>query len=111
MAGHVCRSISVVCGSSARSWPKSRREPQFGPGNRCLGTPDRAPRGSATSPEVGRGRCLEAYVFENWVSEIVQMVAWKDGAGKPTPSGALGGRVPEGPGTRPGFLAFNGRKT
>ena len=60
-----------------------RREPQFGPGCTLLRASDAAPRRWATTPEVGRGRCPEACVFENWVSEIVRMVAWEGGAKSP----------------------------
>ena len=80
MAGHVCQSVSVSCRSSARSCrTKTRREPQFGRDDTGLGNPNSTPRGSATGAEVARGRSLEAYVFKNWVSEIVQMVAWRSG--------------------------------
>ena len=75
MAGHVCQSISVQSG----------KEPQLGPAYGRTGSPGRAPRGWAAGPEVGRRRCPEAYVFKNWVSEIVRRVAWRNGVNLKTP--------------------------
>merc|ERR1711951_342538 len=56
---------------------KRGREPQFAADYSGTGAPDGTPRGSAASPEASRGRRLEACVSENWVSEIVTMVAWR----------------------------------
>lgn len=64
MAGHVCESVS---GSATRQ----RRD------RRCEKRPFRVCRGRAGRPEAPRRVPLEACVFENWVSEIVQAVAAK----------------------------------
>ena len=72
MAGHVCQSVGGVDG----------KEPACGPGCDAVGSPDGAPRAWGTSPEVGRGRRLEAYVLENWVSDFVRRHAWRTGCNR-----------------------------
>ena len=69
MAGHDCQSVIVVGGETTKSG-----EPQQRPGAHRSKCPKKPHHSLGNYPGESRSVPLEAYVFENWVSEIVRKV-------------------------------------